>query len=364
MTIDTTNAPKETWFGFVKDRTDALLLINACYSGTLQPITLPFNSMCLRIRSGSVVVTVQKNDNQNYCFRWRDNLHWTASKLTDNFMLYRQVLHVNQKVKSRQNTINKSCRFHNGSLRSKSELIADGLAKRSWGTVGPDGFYYRVTHYFYPDHVEHFYNGGEKSASAPAFQRPCDIPMFEQYKEIAAEQFRVLESKPASPKQKELALPAEAVAFEPVVAKYNGSVVPQPPPPPQQQRVDADEQRRGSVASLKSASTTKASKAVPKRLQQAKQVIPLEHVTRHESIHHQRQQQPTYHPQAQPSHQRHSQHYQQSHSFYSHSTQSSSHHSHSKTCGCGPLPSLLRSIDRFPRFDERSLILPPLRVVA
>ncbi|KAJ3026576.1 UNVERIFIED_CONTAM: hypothetical protein HDU68_005436 [Siphonaria sp. JEL0065] len=336
MTVDTTSAPKETWFGFVKDRTDALLLINACYNGTLQPITLPFNSMCLRIRSGSVVVTVQKNDNQNYCFRWRDNLHWTASKLTDNFMLYRQVLHVNQKVRPRQNSVNKQCRFHNGSLRSKSELIADGLAKRSWGTVAPDGFYYRVTHYFYPEHVEHYYNGGSRSESMPDLPRPSDVPIFDQYKPVAAEQFRLLDSKPPSPKQKDVQLPAETT-FEPVLVKYNGTLVSPPP---------TEVQRRGSPPTKPSA---KSAKIAPKRLQQSQQPLPIQHAARSHSIHN-----------TQHTLQQNFDHYIHQHQ---HQSQLQQHH-HSRSCGCGPLPSFLRNFNRFPRFDERSVVLPPLRISA
>ncbi|KAJ3281771.1 hypothetical protein HDU79_010507 [Rhizoclosmatium sp. JEL0117] len=197
----TTIAPKETFYGFVKDRYDAMLLVQACVNGDLQPITLPFNSMCLRIRSGAVVVTVQKNDNQSYCFRWRDSLHWSASKLTDHFMLYRQVLHTSGKSANRPKPYqpNKHCRFHNGSLRGKSELIDGGLVKRSIGFEGSDGLYYRVTSYFYAAHVEHFYRKDIlPPPDAPTLQRPSESYLFDKYRDSAAEMLRVLDSKPSA----------------------------------------------------------------------------------------------------------------------------------------------------------------------
>ncbi|KAJ3073824.1 hypothetical protein HDU98_000566 [Podochytrium sp. JEL0797] len=197
--------PQETFHGFLKDQTDAMILIQACISGALQPLSLPFNSSCLEIQSGTCVVTVQKNDNQAYCFRWRDSLHWTASKLTnENFMLYRQVQHLEQPIRKRLYATSKQDRFHNGSLRRKSQLIDGGLAKRSIGFVGSDGFYYRATSYFYPSDVEHFYSDKPRTEGTLDLQRPSQMPFFDQFRATAEQELLKLDAaKPLSPKPSE-----------------------------------------------------------------------------------------------------------------------------------------------------------------
>ncbi|KAI8611026.1 gluconate transport inducer 1/Pac2, partial [Chytriomyces sp. MP71] len=82
----------ETFFGFVKDRADAQLLVEACATGLLTPVSqLSVSASSLHMRSGSVIVLKETARTQAQKTRWRDAFSWSSSRISGPFLLYREV---------------------------------------------------------------------------------------------------------------------------------------------------------------------------------------------------------------------------------------------------------------------------------
>ncbi|KAI9339028.1 Gti1/Pac2 family-domain-containing protein [Obelidium mucronatum] len=83
------NYDHETFFGYIKHPTDALLVIEACIKGHLRPFDKPPTEMAsLPIRSGTVMVLT---DSSNGVKRWRDGVKWSPSRAYGPFLVYRQI---------------------------------------------------------------------------------------------------------------------------------------------------------------------------------------------------------------------------------------------------------------------------------
>ncbi|KAJ3387767.1 hypothetical protein CcCBS67573_g07737 [Chytriomyces confervae] len=152
----------ETWFGFIKEKKDAQILVDACAANLLTPIRelSPSTSSTLEIRSGSVIILQETSTTPAQKTRWRDSFSWSSSRISGAFLLYRQVEPSSTAVKN--HTVvqrEKSSLFITTSVRGNTRLIPNGLAKRTITlTAQSTGEKFRVISYFYPHDVEQFYS--------------------------------------------------------------------------------------------------------------------------------------------------------------------------------------------------------------
>ncbi|KAI9330871.1 Gti1/Pac2 family-domain-containing protein [Obelidium mucronatum] len=155
-TQPTSSQQSETFYGFVKDEIDAKILIEACVNKEL-PLIPDIPCGGEGASSGKVYVFCESSS-QILKMRWRDGLHWSSSRISGNFLLYREVESTDvptnvQRAQEKEAT----ALFTTSSLRPYTRLIPNGLAKRTISLTGSDGLRYRVINYFYPKFVEHHY---------------------------------------------------------------------------------------------------------------------------------------------------------------------------------------------------------------
>ncbi|KAI9349215.1 Gti1/Pac2 family-domain-containing protein [Obelidium mucronatum] len=153
----------ETFFGFIKDRLDGFLLIEACIAGELKPLqSVPLH---INIRSGTCIVFAEDvTHNQS---RWRDGKRWSASRINGPFLLYREIEPSNLGTrKVTPKTESSYSRFDTTSFRPNTRMALNGLAKRTVSLIGSDYNRYRVINYFYPADVEHFFDSKTTETSA------------------------------------------------------------------------------------------------------------------------------------------------------------------------------------------------------
>ncbi|KAI8611800.1 Gti1/Pac2 family-domain-containing protein [Chytriomyces sp. MP71] len=156
----------ETFYGYVKNRMDALLLIEACIDGALFPLNVtPVDLSRVRIRSGTVLVFAE-NNNHSMMVRWRDGERWSPSRIHGQFLLYREVISTRNDSGIRNDVPETCTRFTTSGARPNTRLVPNGFAKRTITLTGSDGNRYRVISYFYPNNVAHLY-GDETSAAIP-----------------------------------------------------------------------------------------------------------------------------------------------------------------------------------------------------
>ncbi|KAI8620639.1 hypothetical protein BC830DRAFT_1077662 [Chytriomyces sp. MP71] len=213
----TSTAPplfRETFFGFIKTRLDALLCVEACIAGELCALNVaPVDLTALQIRSGTVIVFAEST-NHMQMMRWRVVIYvhllcfgtpgwdltliganetqkigyggkWSPSRINDQFLLYREVETITKSDRSLLShprgaspETNETTRFSNVNARPNSRVIPSGFAKRTISIVGSDGKKYRVISYFFPKDVEHLYTGEAVECGLSA---PCLLPEFCQY---------------------------------------------------------------------------------------------------------------------------------------------------------------------------------------
>ncbi|KAI9330860.1 Gti1/Pac2 family-domain-containing protein [Obelidium mucronatum] len=202
----------ETFYGFVQDKCDAYILVEACVQGLLDPIiNLPLIVSGLSIRSGSVIIFPERKD-QVQQSRWRDGGQWSASRISGAFLLYREIESIGKGISKHQRhgqeagsmfgtKLRPNTRFPNGltlnrpdtnertdsemfsttSLRQNTRLINNGMAKRTISLTGSDGNRYRVISYFYPSDVEHLYKKQDPigGRTPETLNTPSQMPEFE-----------------------------------------------------------------------------------------------------------------------------------------------------------------------------------------
>ncbi|KAI9338248.1 Gti1/Pac2 family-domain-containing protein [Obelidium mucronatum] len=153
--------PFESWFGFVKDKRDAQLLVEACLAGVIRPLrVVPANAS---LRSGSVIVFMESSANTQLS-RWRDGESWSPSRIHGSFLLYREVESTKGKKQVSSSDIPQAierCRFATTSYRPNTRPVQHGFAKLTITIVGSDNCKYRVISCFYPHDVEHFYDDAD-----------------------------------------------------------------------------------------------------------------------------------------------------------------------------------------------------------
>ncbi|KAJ3267126.1 hypothetical protein HDU77_005328 [Chytriomyces hyalinus] len=166
----------ETFYGFVKDPEDAQILVNACVQGALPVIgDMPLaGSRTEPIRSGSVVVFCENSESMRV--RWRYGILWSCSKISQQFLLYREVANSNAEVPQQRE---RHSNFVVQNVRPNTKLIPNGLAKRTISLRGADGFRYRIISYFHPRDVDHIY---KQTTRGGTLKRPSDLSELHQFK--------------------------------------------------------------------------------------------------------------------------------------------------------------------------------------
>ncbi|KAJ3265696.1 hypothetical protein HDU77_004226 [Chytriomyces hyalinus] len=167
----------ETFYGFIKERNDAVALVEACVAGVLKPLKMvPADA---KLRSGSVLVFAESSG----ITRWRDGENWSPSRIHGSFLLYREVQPKTMDKVPFLAQYQKS-RFGTTSFRPKTQPVQHGFAKRTVSIVGSDGNRYRVISYFFPKDVTHLCGQDDESclaesvpvAAAFTADRRCAIP--------------------------------------------------------------------------------------------------------------------------------------------------------------------------------------------
>ncbi|KAI8827622.1 Gti1/Pac2 family-domain-containing protein [Chytriomyces cf. hyalinus JEL632] len=183
----------ETFYGFVKDPEDAQILVNACVQGALPVIgDMPLaGSRTEPIRSGSVVVFCENSESMRV--RWRDGILWSCSKISQQFLLYREVANSNAEVPQQRE---RHSNFVVQNVRPNTKLIPNGLAKRTISLRGADGFRYRIISYFHPRDVDHIY----KQTARGTLKRPSELSELHQFKGLHL----ATPTTPAPPAQQQL----------------------------------------------------------------------------------------------------------------------------------------------------------------
>ncbi|KAI8610432.1 Gti1/Pac2 family-domain-containing protein [Chytriomyces sp. MP71] len=160
----------ETFYGYVKNRMDALLLIEACIDRVLFPLNVtPVDLSRVRIRSGTVLVFAE-NSSHSMMVRWRDGERWSPSRIHGQFLLYREVISTRHDSNPNGEQPETCTRFSTSGARANTRLVPNGFAKRTITLTGSDGNRYRVISYFYPSDVSHLY-GDEPGTVAPPSNR-------------------------------------------------------------------------------------------------------------------------------------------------------------------------------------------------
>ncbi|TPX75388.1 hypothetical protein CcCBS67573_g03342 [Chytriomyces confervae] len=183
----------ETFYGFVKDPEDAQILVNACVQGALPVIgDMPLaGSRTEPIRSGSVVVFCENSESMRV--RWRDGILWSCSKISQQFLLYREVANANAEVPQQRE---RHSNFVVQNVRPNTKLIPNGLAKRTISLRGADGFRYRIISYFHPRDVDHIY---KQTTRGGTLKRPSDLSELHQFKGLHLATPTTTPATPATP---------------------------------------------------------------------------------------------------------------------------------------------------------------------
>ncbi|KAI8845055.1 Gti1/Pac2 family-domain-containing protein [Chytriomyces cf. hyalinus JEL632] len=137
-----------TYYGRIEDSLDAGIVIEACIKGILRAVSGAMEVSSIEIRSGTVLVIHERDGNIQ---RWRDGYHWSPSRISGGFLIYRQVERkesVTTNEAEETQTIPSSA---DGSKLAKGKsftVLPDGLTKKTIGMIGSDRRSYRVISYY------------------------------------------------------------------------------------------------------------------------------------------------------------------------------------------------------------------------
>ncbi|KAJ3200283.1 hypothetical protein HDU82_009032, partial [Entophlyctis luteolus] len=119
----------ESYFGFVEDEADALVLIQATIANIISAFSGSSVDMArLQVRSGSVFVL---EETSRFVKRWKDGLQWSPSRSYGPFLLYRQVTETGHSPV--EQTSNEAAlripgvdpAFSESTLKSGTQILAD-----------------------------------------------------------------------------------------------------------------------------------------------------------------------------------------------------------------------------------------------
>ncbi|KAI8821213.1 Gti1/Pac2 family-domain-containing protein [Chytriomyces cf. hyalinus JEL632] len=148
-----------SFFGFIENPMDALLVIEGCIRSNLRLFTGSAADMARTpIQSGTVIVIPA---NCAFVKRWRDGIHWSPSRSFGPFLLYRQVeptytneshpagpKYAPKRVQSNVAALEPT--FSARTLKPNTRLVENGLTKRTITLKGSDGQKHRIVSYYCP----------------------------------------------------------------------------------------------------------------------------------------------------------------------------------------------------------------------
>ncbi|KAJ3247350.1 hypothetical protein HDU78_004602 [Chytriomyces hyalinus] len=140
-----------TYFGRIEDTLDAGILIEACIKGILRPVGGAMEVSSIEIRSGTVLVIHERDGNIQ---RWRDGYHWSPSRISGGFLIYRQVERKASVPTTETEETQTIPSTSDGSKLMKGKsftVLPDGLTKKTIGMIGSDRQSYRVISYYETD---------------------------------------------------------------------------------------------------------------------------------------------------------------------------------------------------------------------
>ncbi|KAJ3231262.1 hypothetical protein HDU78_007825 [Chytriomyces hyalinus] len=130
---------------------DASLVIEACIKGILKEMSGVAEASTIDIRPGTVLVIHERGGSIQ---RWRDGHQWSPSRISGNFLIYREVERLNMKdmIPSTEDSHRKSALAPiNGSKQTKPKIysiLPEGLTKKTISLIGSDRQTYRVISYY------------------------------------------------------------------------------------------------------------------------------------------------------------------------------------------------------------------------
>ncbi|KAJ3382428.1 hypothetical protein HDU84_004281 [Entophlyctis sp. JEL0112] len=168
----------ESYFGFVEDEMDSLILVEAVVAKKIAPFAGgPLEIARLSVRSGSVFILAESC---RYLKRWKDGLQWSPSRSYGQFLLYRQVGKMDRSCDAEESAVHAEAlnipgvdpRYAQSSLKDGTQIVKNGLTKRSITVTGSDGSIYRVISYYNRNDV--------LDAAGLVLRRPADDPEVNQ----------------------------------------------------------------------------------------------------------------------------------------------------------------------------------------
>ncbi|KZT07611.1 uncharacterized protein LAESUDRAFT_698231 [Laetiporus sulphureus 93-53] len=153
MPLSGTTADVQPFYGYVDTTEDALRLIEAARRGVLPRVTRRFNELERRsmIRSGAVFVfSVEESGIK----RWTEGLTWSQSRISGNFLIYREVADRNILRSSHQVSDSSDGSQSGHPVESHITLKPNGLIKKaSTITVKINGSDHHLISYFTQEDV-------------------------------------------------------------------------------------------------------------------------------------------------------------------------------------------------------------------
>ncbi|KAJ3394108.1 hypothetical protein HDU84_000136 [Entophlyctis sp. JEL0112] len=175
----------ESWFGFVKEKADAVALVEAVIARRIRALKMV--PATAKLRSGSVIVFAESSL-QTQMTRWRDGESWSPSRIQGTFLLYREVESTKIKQLKKNPDSDDKGRFATTSFRPNTRPVSNGFAKRTITVIGSDNNKYRVISYFFPHDVAYLYHETSAFSTPPTDHRrlpdgkilrtPSDCPEF------------------------------------------------------------------------------------------------------------------------------------------------------------------------------------------
>ncbi|KAJ3258616.1 hypothetical protein HDU77_002208 [Chytriomyces hyalinus] len=140
-----------TYYGRIESPMDASLVIEACIKGILKEMSGVAEASTIDIRPGTVLVIHERGGSIQ---RWRDGHQWSPSRISGNFLIYREVERLNMKdvIPSTDDCHRKSALAPiNASKQTKPKMysiLPEGLTKKTISLIGSDRQTYRVISYY------------------------------------------------------------------------------------------------------------------------------------------------------------------------------------------------------------------------
>ncbi|KAI9330852.1 hypothetical protein BDR26DRAFT_691619 [Obelidium mucronatum] len=189
-------------FRFVKEPIDAAILAEAASIDLV-----PLNQACdVHVRSGSVFIMTVDD-----ALKWNDGMMWSPAKAVGRFTLSRQVEQM--QCGHVENSLMHDQSNSEVSLAQGTQLVENGLYKRSITVKSTKGYRFHIVSYFNPVDILHLYTHSPENDistnNAEMLKPPSTMP---QFQDILKNLIRLIYSTRHTPEL--IALPPSVIPFE------------------------------------------------------------------------------------------------------------------------------------------------------